>query len=566
MSAVLGVSCGYHDAAAALVVDGRIVAAIQEERLTRVKNDPSLPRHAIAACLAMGGIEGAALDRVVFYESPYAKLERVVVSTLRAFPRSLRPFSAALSSQLGDKLWILDRLARTTGVRRERVECVGHHASHAASAFFGSGLARAAVLTVDGVGEWTTTAIHLGEDRTIRELEGIAHPDSLGLFYAALTAYLGFEVNEGEQKVMGLAAFGRPTRVGELERVLRVDHARGRFALARAYFADHADDVGFSPALETLLGARRPPGLAWDLGSERDRGYADVAASLASVTEDAMLALARRARALTDADALCLAGGVALNVVANARIARESGFARVHVHPAPGDAGGALGAAILGALALGDPRPEPVRSAALGPAIDAARGLEVARALGLRCERVADPADAIAARLARGEVVALATGRLEWGPRALGQRSLLADPTLAGTRDRINRAIKRREPFRPFAPSVLEADAARFFDEAPSDATRFMSTVCRVRDAELGAVTHEDGTARVHTVEGQGTLARVLAARARAGEKPVVLNTSLNGRGEPICASAEDAIGFLLSHPIDALYIEDVSIEPASGA
>lgn len=559
MSAVLGVSCGYHDAAAALVIDGRIVAALQEERLSRVKNDPSVPERAIAACLAVGGVAGPALDRVVFYESPYEKLERVLVSSLRAFPRGARHLAAGLSSQLGEKLWVLDRLARITGVPRARVEHVAHHASHAASAFFGSPFERAAVLTVDGVGEWTTTALHLGEGRSVRTLESIAHPHSLGLFYAGLTAYLGFEINEGEQKVMGLAAFGRPTRRAELERVLRL-RGEGRFELATEYFAEHAGDVAFAPRLEALLGPARPPGLPWDLETERDRGYADVAATLASLTEDAMLALARHARTRTQADALCLAGGVALNVVANARIAREAGFSRVAVHPAPGDAGGALGAAVLGALALGDPRPAPLLDAALGPAVDAARGVEVARALGLEVRSVEDPAAAIAERLGRGEVVGLVSGRVEWGPRALGQRSLLADPALPGTRDRINRAIKHREPFRPFAPSVLAASAADHFDDAPSDLTRFMTTVCRVRDASLGAVTHEDGTARVHTVEGAGTLARVLEARRARGEKPVVLNTSLNGRGEPICTSAEDALGFLLSHPIDALYIEDVEI------
>lgn len=563
MSAVLGVSAGYHDAAAALVIDGAIVAAVQEERLSRVKNDPSLPARAIAACLTMGGIEGRALDRVVFYEDPYAKLERVLVSGLRTFPRSLRHLSLALSSQLGDKLWVLDALARACGVARARVHFVSHHKSHAASVFFGAGVPRAAILTVDGVGEWTTTAIHLGEGSAIRMLESIEHPHSLGLFYAALTAYLGFEVNEGEQKVMGLAAFGRPTRREDLERVCRLERD-GRFALATEYLAEHVGEIAFSPRLEALLGPARSPGAPWDLTRAADRAYADVAASLARLTEDAMLALARRARALTEADTLCLAGGVALNVVANARIAREAGFARVFVHPAPGDAGGALGAAILGAIALGDPRPAALTSAALGPAVDAARGMAVARALGLTVARVGDPAAAIAERLGRGEVVALASGRLEWGPRALGQRSLLADPTLPDTRDRINRAIKRREPFRPFAPSVLATQAASAFDDAPSELTRFMTTVCRVRDPALGAVTHEDGTARTHTVEGDGLLARVLEARLARGEKPIVLNTSLNGRGEPICAGAEDALGFLLSHPIDALYIEDVAIERGS--
>ncbi len=561
MSAVLGVSCGYHDAAAALIVDGRIVAAIQEERLSRVKNDPSLPSRAIAACLGMGGVDAASLDRVVFHESPYATIERVLVASMRTFPRGLAQWGRALASQLGDKLWVLDALARTCRVPRSRVLYRAHHESHAASAFFASPFDHAAVLTVDGVGELTTTAIHEGRGASVRTLESIEHPHSLGLLWAALTAYLGFEVNEGEQKVMGLAAFGTPRMQQELSRVVRLDPGGG-LELELEHFAHHADaDLAFGAPLEALLGPRRPIGAPWDLDCERDRRYADVAATLQAITEDALLALARRAQHLTGARCLALAGGVALNAVATSRLARDSGFDEIFVQPAAGDAGGALGAAMLAAIDLGDARPAAMLSAALGMPIDAARGLDVARALGFRARRCEDPAMAMAERIARGEIVALASGRFEWGPRALGQRSLLADAADARSRERLNRVVKRREPFRPFAPSALASFAADAFDPAPRTLTRFMTTVTRVRDTSLAAVTHVDGTARLHVVdEDDGMLHRVLDARARSGLAPVVLDTSLNGRGEPICASAEDVLAFFLSHSVDAAYIEDVEI------
>ena len=557
MSAVLGISAGYHDAAAALVVDGHVIAAIQEERLSRVKNDPSVPRRAALACLAEGGITARDLDRVVFYEDPYAKLERVLVSLLRAFPKSFRQFPRALGAQLGDKLWILDSIGDALDIPRERVTFVEHHRSHAASAFFASPFPRAAVLTVDGVGEEASTAIWSGDGDRLTLVDRVLFPHSIGLFYAAMTAYLGFPVNEGEYKVMGLAAFGEPRFRDEMRRLLRVG-ADGSIELDLDYFAFTTDtDVGFGPRMEALLGPRRDPEKPWDLDSSDDRRAADVAASLQAATEEALVALAREARRRTGHDALCLAGGVALNAVANARILTECGFSRVFVQPAAGDAGGALGAAILGAIELGDPRPAPMRSAALGAPIREGEAESLAAALGLACERVDDVATAVADLLERGKIVALADGRFEWGPRALGQRSILALPRPASVRDRLNRVIKKREMFRPFAPAVLVDRAAEMFDGAPNDMTPFMTTVCKVRPDrldDLAAATHVDGTARVQTVDRDaGCLGPILCELERRGLPPVVLNTSLNGPREPICASSTDAIAFLLAHPVDAL-------------
>jgi carbamoyltransferase len=564
MAAVLGISAYYHDAAAALVVDGRIVAAMQEERFSRIKNDAGLPIEAARACLRVAGLSAGDLDAVVYYESPFAKLERVLVWLLRSFPRSYRQFPRAIAEQLGSKLWVLDAIAEGVGVERVKVRSSDHHRCHAASAFFTSPFDKAAVLTVDGVGERATTTIWKGEASSLASVGHIDFPHSLGLLYGALTAYLGFEVNEGEYKVMGLAAFGTPRFRDEFAKLVRV-RDDGSFELGLSYFAyDTGSDVGFSSKMETLLGPRRPVGRPWDLaGDESDRRYADVAATLQAVTEDALVALAREARRRTGADALCLAGGVALNAVANARILRDAGFARVVVHPAAGDAGGALGAAILGAIELGDPRPSPLGSAALGETVDVAAAASLASALGLSAVRVADPVATAAEHLGRGAIVAVCQDRFEWGPRALGQRSLLALPGDPKVRERLNRVIKRREPFRPFAPAVPADRAHEWFLDAPNDLTPFMTTVCRVRDdarPRLAAVTHVDGSARVQTVTATSApfLDGVLAAVGKGSELPVVLNTSLNGPGEPIVASATDALGFFVSYPVDAMLIGDL--------
>jgi len=563
MAAVLGISAHFHDAAAALVIDGKIVAAIQEERLSRIKHDAQLPIRAARACLALAGIEAGALDAVAFYESPYGKLERVLLSIVRAFPRSRGQFGRALASQLGDKIWVTDELSERLGVPRSRVRLGDHHASHAASAYLTSPYERAAVLTVDGVGEETTTAIWLGEGGTLRLVERLAFPHSLGLFYAAYTAWLGFAVNEGEYKVMGLSAFGSPRYEEEVGRTLRLEED-GSFHLDLSYFAHtHDAEQGYSSRLETLLGPRRAPGRPWDLSAPEDQRYADVAASVQRLLERALLALARRARARTATDALCLAGGVALNAVANARLLAESGFARVFVHPAAGDAGGALGAALLVSRELGDPRPAAMTDAALGLAPDGAQALELAASLGFPAARVEDLAEEASACLLRGEVVGWVQGRFEWGPRALGQRSLLALPRDVQMRERINRVIKEREPFRPFAPATTVAAAPGLFEAAPNDMTPFMTTVCPVRPAArelLPAACHTDGSARVQTVAEGAALFPLLQALEAAGTAPVVLNTSLNLAGEPMVAGAVDALALFARRSIDALFIEDVLI------
>ncbi len=561
MTAVLGVSAHYHDAAAALVVDGRIVAAQHEERLSRIKNDASLPRRAIGAVLRLGGIDAAALDAVVFYENPYAKLERVLVGALRAFPGALGQFPRALGSQLGGKVWVVDALADLLDIPRAKVELVRHHQSHAASAFYCSPFGRAAVMVVDAVGEDACTSIWHAGEQGLRELTRIDYPHSLGLFYAALTAYLGFEVNDGEYKVMGLAAYGAPTRRDAMAKLLRVA-PDGSYELGLDYFDRFTrTELGYGKRLVDLLGAARSPYERWDLTGARDRAYADIARSAQDALEEALVAIAREARKRTDEDALCLAGGVALNAVANRRIAREAGFTRVFVQPAAGDAGGALGAAILGAMARGAARPALLMGADLGVTVAGAPVATYARALGLVASHLEDVPSAVADALEAREVIAWAHGRCEWGPRALGFRSILARADDAEVRERLNRAVKKREPFRPFAPAVLETDAATWFAGGANAMTPFMTTVADVlRPEALPAVTHVDGTARVQTVQPESGLGQVLSAVKQRGATPVVLNTSLNGPGEPMVATATDALSFFVRHGVDKMIIDDVML------
>lgn len=567
MAAILGVSANYHDAAAALLIDGQLVAAIQQERFSRLKNDSSLPLQPAYACLRIADIDARALDEVVFYENPYAKLESVLTSLLRTFPRSFRQFPRALAAQLGGKLFVLDALSARLGVARDRVTFREHHASHAASAYLASPFERAAILTVDAIGESTSTALWLGEGRAISCLERIAFPHSLGLLYSALTAYLGFEVYEGEYKVMGLSAFGTPRYREQLDQLIQLTDEG--FTLGLSYFDAHTNlDVGFSNKLERLLGPRRRPYTPFTFDNPEDQRAADLAATLQEVLEEALLGLARRALRLTGASALCLAGGVALNVKAVARLVRELPGVAWFVQPAAGDAGGALGAALLSASERNESRTS-FGHAAWGTTASPAEALRLAEGLGARALRVSDPCDEAAQRVARGEIIGFVQGRCEWGPRALGHRSILARPAPLAIKERVNRAIKQREPFRPFAPAVLESALPRYFVDAPRTLTSFMTTLTntheRARDM-LAAVTHVDGSARLQSVAADSVFGQLLTRVDALTGVPVLLNTSLNGPGEPLVRTESEALAFLLTHNLDALIIEDVVVTKARSA
>lgn len=560
MSAVLGVSGLFHDAAAALFVDGVLVAAVQEERFSRHKNDPSLPWRAMAWCLEQMSLCAAQLDAVVFYEDGIQRALRAVTEPLRHFPHAWRSFPHALRAELGSKVWARDQLSERLGVPRAKVHMGQHHLSHAAHAFFSSPYDSADVLTIDGVGERNTAVAYAASGCDLREVCHWKYPHSLGLFYAAVTSYLGFHPNDGEYKVMGLAAYGARRFEREFEEIVQL-HDDGNFSLDLRFF-DHVGDSsqGFSREFARKFGPPRTPGRAWDLSTEQDQRYAAIARGAQDRLEQVMVHMARAIRARSSASNLCFGGGVALNAVANARLLRDAGYSRVFVPAGAGDAGGAIGAAAAHLASEGiQPR---IESPFLGPYIDAGRAADIARAMGMRVTTVSDPCAAMLDMLDVHPIIARAAGRTEFGARALGARSLLARADNIGIRETLNRAIKERENFRPFAPIVRSEDAARFFDDAPNDMTPQMTTVCTVHEharAALPAVTHVDGTARVQTVASTD-FHLLLSSMARRTDTPVLLNTSMNGRHEPICSSAEDVIGFMASHRVHAAFVEDLLI------
>jgi len=570
---VLGLSAFFHDSAAALLVDGQVIAAAQEERWSRLKADASLPLEAARFCVTEAGVSFDDLDWIVFHEKPLRKFERLVTSALDVFPRGMSQFVQSMGLWLGQRLWTKSNIARALDVDPDRILFSDHHRSHAASAFFSSPFERAAVLTADGVGERTTSAIY----RAVTDAHGsrlelvkeLGFPHSMGLFYSALTAYLGFEVNDGEYKVMGLAPFGDPTRhLPALARICHI-HDDGALTLDLRYFSFHRHPTrSFTRRLESLLGPARAPGSALDPRDGRDgQRFADIAAALQRLCERWVMAAAAEARRVTGEDNLCMAGGVALNSVANGKLAAAGPFHEVFVQPAAGDAGGALGAAqLVSHVALGLPRAPPMRDALLGSAesqVEVARFLDDCR---IRHETFASDAErdqAIAERLARGEVGGLFQDRMEWGPRALGARSIIADPRSAAMGERVNRKIKFREQFRPFAPAALPDEVERFFVRAPrpDHLSPFMLSVVPVSDAgraTLGAVTHVDGSARVQTVDPAASprfAALIEAFRARTGVG-VLLNTSMNLKGEPICRTAAEAYGVFDRSDLDFLVLE----------
>jgi carbamoyltransferase len=565
---ILGISAHYHDSAAALLVDGAPVAAVQEERLSRHKHDAGFPLGAIEWCLDHAGLAPDDLDAVVFYERSMLKLERILVCSLRAFPRSWRSFPHALKNSLGDKVWVRGIISSYLGVPRRKILFTGHHASHAAAAFLTAPTRRAAILTADGVGEWATLTVghgerHAGGPAALTLLREIRFPHSLGMLYSTFTAYLGFEVNEGEYKVMGLAAYGRPTLCDAVRKVIQRT-ADGGFALVPRYFEYQTSaSRSYSDAFVELFGPPRHPYDPIDLETADGQRFADCAASVQQVLEETLTDIARGLHRETGLPDLCFGGGVALNGVANARLLAESGFERVFVPPAPGDAGCALGAALYAdRLYFGQPDRDLPDHPFMGPLVDAGELARVARDDGQQVEELEEGAliERIAGELAGGHIVGWMDGATEFGPRALGHRSILAAPHARETRDRLNRDIKAREEFRPFAPVVPTEAAERFFELPRGGArlARFMSGVFPVRPEwrdRLAAVTHVDGSARVQALDREMAprLHALLEAYGRRTGIPVLLNTSFNVAGEPIVNRAIEGYSTFRRCGIDAL-------------
>ncbi len=585
---ILGISCFYHDSAVALLQDGRLVAAAMEERFSRKKHDNGFPSKAVEFCLRQAGITGQDLEYVVFYEKPLVKFERIILSTLKTFPRSADVWRDAMVTWLKEKLWIKNIIQREVGVRYDRVLFCDHHMSHAASAFFASPFREAAVLTIDGVGEWTTTTLGRASSvwagdasgqNSIELFQEQRFPHSLGLLYSAFTAYLGFRVNNGEYKVMGMAPYGQPRYIDKVYKLFEQKPEDGSFRLNMDYFSyHHSADKSFNNRFVELFGSPRPPEADFftmktnpERSAERsamdeNQRYADIAASIQTVTEEALVNIANYLHAKTGLSKLVMAGGVALNTKANYRILNETPFDEIYIQPAAGDDGGALGAALWAYhIVLGKPRDWVMPHAYWGEGYTDAECRAFLESKGAKYESFEDDdrlIDVVAEALTHKKVIGFFQGRFEWGPRALGNRSILADPRTDDMKEVVNTKIKFREPFRPFAPVILRDRAAEYFDYAgvaEHEAPRYMLMVAPIKSDKqdkIQAVCHE-GTGRLQTIERE-TNPRYYGVIERFGQitgVPVVLNTSFNLRGEPIVSSPRDAWNTFQNSDIDYLVL-----------
>ncbi|MGH9362384.1 MAG: carbamoyltransferase family protein, partial [Thermoanaerobaculia bacterium] len=613
---LLGVSCYYHDSAACLVEDGRILAAAQEERFSRVKHDAGFPAHAVRYCLEAGGVgaDGAGLDGVVFYDKPLLKFHRILETYLAVAPRGLASFVQAVPLWLKEKLWIPPRIAESLAAcgipEAPPIYFTEHHESHAASAFYPSPFAAAAILTLDGVGEWATTTIGVGEGERLEILEQVEFPHSLGLLYSAFTYFTGFKVNSGEYKLMGLAPYGEPRFADAIRRELIDLREDGSFRLNMAYFGYLDGLVMTNDRFAALFaGPPRAP------ESRITRREMDLARSIQEVTEEAVSKLARRAREVTGKPHLCLAGGVALNCVANGKLLREGVFEDFWIQPAAGDAGGALGAPLaFWHNALGKPRTvamprdgtngggavtarvrDAMQGALLGPEFPPAEVRAWLDHQGYPYEELAEGewAPRLARLLADQQVVGLCHGRMEFGPRALGNRSIVGDARSPKMQSLMNLKIKYRESFRPFAPTVLEERAADYFEldrpspymllvadvrperrvaaagrepaEAAGDGDDLLAWVNQPR-SDIPAVTHVDYSARIQTVD-RATNPRyhaLIAEFERLTGCAVIVNTSFNVRGEPIVCTPQDAVRCFFGTEMDVLVLENFVIRRAA--
>ncbi len=573
---ILGISCFYHDAAACLLRDGVIVAAAQEERFTRKKHDADFPESAIGYCLSAAGIDIGGVDLVAFYDKPFVKFERILETYLATAPRGFASFLTAMPQWLKHKLFMRETIAKRLGFTGE-ILFAEHHQSHAASAFYPSPFRESAVLTLDGVGEWATSSWGTGSGNELHIREELHFPHSLGLLYSSFTYYTGFKVNSGEYKLMGLAPYGEPVYAGLIREKLVDLREDGSFRLNLDYFG-YVDGLSMTNGrFHDLFGGppRRPE-------TPIEQRHMDLASSIQEVTEEIVLRMARHVRKTTGLPNLCLAGGVALNCVANGKIVRQGIFDRVWIQPASGDAGGALGAAMCVWYGhLGRERhvgPKDAMSASrLGPAYSDAEVEAFLKERGIPYRDV--PAEHLADETARlieeGNVIGWVQGRMEFGPRALGSRSILGDPRSAEMQTTMNLKIKFRESFRPFAPAVLAERAREFFDldaespymllVAPVSAGQMVASGGKARGLDrlkevrssIPAVTHVDGSARVQTVtrEDNPVFHDVIEAFGRRTGVPLVINTSFNVRGEPIVRSPEEAYTCFMRTGMDYLIL-----------
>lgn len=556
---VLGISCFYHDSAACLVKDGKVIAAASEERFNRQKNSPDFPIQAINFCLQAAGLTVYDIDYLGFYEKPYLKFYRVILSHLWAYPFSFKNFLDTIPNWLQDRLIMPLIFKKEVGFDGQTI-FIKHHLSHAASTFLVSPFDEAVILTADAVGEWATMTYGIGKGNKIKILKEVHFPDSLGLLYTAVTTYLGFEALEGEGKVMGLAGYGKPRYLDKFKEIAKV-HPDGSFRIDQRFFGFNQGSRMYSRKFVKLFGKERKT------GEEIEERHCDIAASLQRFTEDTLIHILRKVHKDFDINKLCLAGGLFLNCVANGRIMEETPFEEVFIQPAAGDSGGALGVAsyIYNTL-LGNPRNYAMVDAYLGPDFSNSQIRKILINQSLNFKELTDDSliKYIAEKIFQDKVIGWFQGRMEFGPRALGNRSILANPCNPDMKDILNSKVKNRESFRPYAPAVLEERAADYFKA--EQFSPFMLLAVKVREnreAMIPAVTHIDGTARAQTVNKMTNpkFWSLIKAFGDISGIPMVINTSFNLHGEPIVCSPGDALNVFLKSKMDVLVLGNFVLE-----
>lgn len=594
---ILGLSFHYHNAAAAILVDGKPVAMSSEERFTRKKNDSSYPAEAVAFVMREANVTAEDIDYVVFYEKPFLKFERIIKTSLSTFPTAPFVFSESIRHLFTDKLWVKNAVLAHLDIDPKRVLFSKHHLSHAASAFFASPFEEAAILTIDGVGEWATTTLGTGKGNTITVDSEVHFPHSLGLLYSAFTAFLGFRVNNGEYKVMGMAPYGKPIYTDKIKQVVKV-FDDGSYALDLSYFAffrsmtttyskkfvalfgppREKESKFFTPTTDwpSYFGEKPDPETFARLAKEQQH-YADMAASIQAVHEEIVIKMANALHRKTGLKRLCMAGGVALNSVANAKVLEQTPFEEIFIQPSAGDAGASLGAALAAYhIGLDQPRSFEMTHAYYGQSFSDTEIETFLKENNITYSRKDDDAlyPYVADCLADGKVIGWFQGGFEWGPRALGHRSILADPRRNEMKDVVNTKIKFREPYRPFAPSVLEEDAEEYFvlpaatSHQPAKYMLFVVPVREDKKQVVPAITHVNGSARPQLVnkEASPRYWRLINAFKQKTNVSMVLNTSFNLRGEPIVTRPADAYSTFMRSGIDILVLGNYLIHKSDVA
>ena len=577
----LGISAYFHDASAAIFKDGQLIAAIEEEKLSRIKHDYGFPKHAIQYCLNEAKIESSDIDFVVFYEKPFIKFERILKTVIWGFPKTFKLFQESMKGWLFDKLWITTTIQTELNIPRKKIMFSNHHLSHAASSYYCSPFNKSAIVTFDGVGEWATTTISEGNGSNISMKKEIRFPDSLGLMYSVFTAFLGFQINEGEYKVMGMAPYGNPIYTDKVKKVISINND-GSFSINKDYISYHySTKSSYSKEFVKLFGDPREPDKLffthktgypeyfgekpddYEKQVESNQYYADIAASIQEVTEEIVINLLNHIPAKDYDYNLCLAGGVALNSVINGKIKSKTDFKNIYIQPSAGDGGGAIGAA-LSFMIDGQKNKKSfvMKHAYWGPEFsneDVKNAIDKYKYKYVYFEDKNKMQDEIVKDLVNNKVIGLFQNRIEWGPRALGNRSIIANPTNPEMKDIVNAKIKFREPYRPFAPSVLEDKISTIFEESENEEVNnndFMLNVVKVKKeyiSKIPAVSHM-GTARVQSVRKSNMDYYNLIQKFENKTKiPMLLNTSFNVKGEPIVCSPEDALNTFTISGLDKL-------------